>query len=310
MNILVTGGAGFIGSHIVDALVERDDTTVTVVDDLSFGKKEQVSPKATFIEQSICDPSIDAVFADGSFDVVIHCAAQKSVRQSFEDPVYDAEQNIIGLLRLLEACKKYTVGAFILLSTGGTIYGEASTFPTPETADLEPLSPYTASKLAGEVYINYYSKIYGLTGISLRLANVYGPRQDPKGEAGVLAIFSDRILNNEPLLIYGDGNQTRDYIYVSDVVSACTAVLERLDEPIAGQYNIGTGEETSVNELAEKITSVSGASVHIEHIDAIPGELSRSAIDNSLFKQQFKWGVTVPLEQGIEKTFKWFSSQS
>ncbi|PIW36780.1 MAG: UDP-glucose 4-epimerase [Candidatus Kerfeldbacteria bacterium CG15_BIG_FIL_POST_REV_8_21_14_020_45_12] len=306
MNILVTGGAGFIGSHVVDALV--DDHLITVVDDLSYGHEHHVNQEAIFLNLSITDPGIDDIFVSGNFDAVLHFAAQKGVRPSFDDPVFDAELNVIGLLRILEASRKHNVKNVVLASTGGTIYGEAQEIPTPETASIDPQSPYTITKRAGELYLRYYSNRFGMNGVTMRLANIFGPRQDPAGEAGVVSIFIERLLAGQPLTIYGDGNQTRDYLYIDDAVAAFVAVVDQMGSGIAGDYNVGTGQETSVNQIVGAIERVYGNPIEVKHTEAIVGELKRSAIASQLFAEKFNWQPEVSLNEGIEQTWEWFKS--
>lgn len=310
MNILVTGGAGFIGSHLVDALIAAKHA-VTVIDDLSYGHKEYLSPQATFVQQSITDPKVTDVIAHGSFDTLIHCAAQKNARYSFEDPVHDAETNVIGFLRLLEASRKAGVKNVILLSTGGVMYSESTVIPTPETESPTPSSPYAVSKLAGETYVALYARQYNMKGISLRLANVFGPRQDPKGEAGVVAIFLEALLQGKPIHIYGDGAQTRDYMYVSDSIAAIQATLKSIDEIPSGQYNIGTGQETSVNTIADLVVAAGDTQTKatIEHGDPVTGDQPRSAVDSTLFQQLTGWAPQTSVREGIEQTATWFFSQ-
>ncbi len=306
MKILVTGGAGFIGSHIVDALVSGHE--VTVVDDLSYGHRQQVNPQARFVELSITNPEIDGVFAKGEFDLVLHFAAQKGVRPSFEDPVLDAQLNVIGLLRVLEGAAAHGVKSVVHASTGGTIYGEAQQVPTPESAAIDPQSPYTITKRAGELYMRYYTKRHGIKGITLRLANIFGPRQDPAGEACVVSIFIERVLAGEPMIVYGDGAQTRDYLYVDDLVAAYMAVIARIGSLAPGEYNVGTGEETTVNDVVSAVRAASGELCEVKHEAAIAGELRRSAIDSSAFMKACAWTPEVRFSDGVRKTWKWFAS--
>lgn len=308
MNILVTGGAGFIGSHLVDALIERGEL-VTVIDDLSYGHREQVNPKATFIKADITDAAIESSIVDEEFDTIVHLAAQKNARFSFDDPAQDAQHNIVGTIRLLEAAHKGGVDQFLFISTGGVMYAESNVFPTPETERPTPSSPYAVSKRSAEEYLELYAREYGMRTLSLRLANVYGPRQDPKGEAGVVAIFMNALINKQPVRIYGDGEQTRDYVYVQDIVEAILAALGRIDEIPSGQYNVGTGIETSVNQLAELVVTASGLQGEIEHTDAVPGDQRRSAIESSTFERLTGWMPRTPLEHGVKQTAEWFLSQ-
>src|SRR3989339_1289704 len=264
MNILVTGGAGFIGSHLTDRLLHVHSTAqpifVTVIDNLSCGHKEFVASQANFIQADITHKEqIYDIIKSGNFDMVYHLAAQKNLRYSFEHPQLDAEQNIIGFLHVLEACRLYGVKQVVYISSGGALYGDKAAIPTAETAVIHCSSPYAISKYTGELYAQYYAEKYQLQCTILRFANVYGPRQEPTGEAGVISIFIDCIQKGRSFTIFGDGEQTRDYVYVDDVVDACIRVLsQNLDLQASNQYNIGTGKETSVNTIAHLIQRVSG----------------------------------------------------
>ena len=260
-RVLVTGGAGFIGSHVADAYLARGDS-VWVVDNLSSGKRENVPEQANFVEMDIRDEGVRDLFREIRFDLVNHHAAQIDVRRSVADPQYDAQVNLLGLLNLLEGSREVGTKRFVFVSSGGVVYGEPETFPTPETAPKLPLSPYGVTKLAGEFYLNYYREIHGLEYVALRYGNVFGPRQDPHGEAGVVAIFSSRLLSGEPLTLFGDGEQTRDYTFVRDIVSANMTLSEvevgggkGLDQRA---FNVGTGIGVSVNLLADTLEGVAG----------------------------------------------------
>ncbi|MFA5021683.1 MAG: SDR family oxidoreductase [Patescibacteria group bacterium] len=304
MKTLVTGGAGFIGSHIVDALIAKDHE-VLVVDNLSTGNKNNLNPKAKFFKLDLTDKKLADIFNEQKPEIVFHLAAQIDVRKSVADPVWDAEQNILGSINLLENCKNFGVKKIIFSSTGGAIYGEAETIPTPETYLEKPISPYGIAKLAIEKYLYYYHQIFGLPYVILRYANVYGPRQNAKGEAGVVAIFCDQLLKKKSPTIWGDGKQTRDYVYVGDVVLANMLALEsaKIDT-----YNIGTSVETDVNQLAELIKNNIKDNIEITHGPAKPGEQQRSCLDYSKVKTELGWQPQVKLEEGIKETVAWFKS--
>ena len=299
MRALVTGGAGFIGSHVADALLARGDE-VTILDDLSDGRRENLPDGARFVEGDIRDPA--AAFAEAQPEVVFHLAAQKDVRVSVERPDFDADVNVVGTIRVIEAAREH--GAQVVFSsTGGAIYGECEE-PAPEDKAREPLAPYGTSKLAGEEYLAMYNRLYGAHHVSLRYGNVYGPRQDPHGEAGVVAIFFSRLRDGETPTIYGDGSQTRDYVYVGDVVRATLAAQEAK----GGVYNVGTGRETSVVELLELCLSVSGKEVAAEFADARVGELQRSVLDTSRAVDELGWRSERSLEDGLRETWEWISA--
>src|SRR3984885_2179375 len=276
MNILVTGGAGFIGSHTVDALVATGKHQVSIIYNLSAGKRHQVNPAAKFHEIDLRDADAvkRAVEAEPP-EVIVHLAAQMDVRRSVADPSYDAQVNIIGFLNLIEAARQHGLRRVIFSSTGGAIYGEQETFPASEEHPLHPVSPYGITKLATEAYLFFYKVQYGIDYTALRFGNVYGPRQDPHGEAGVVAIFCGRMLEDKAVTIYGDGEQTRDYVYVGDVVRANLAAVAAA---VSGAFNIGTGIETSVNQLFGTLAKAAGAKHPAAYGPARPGEQSRSVI--------------------------------
>ena len=312
MNVLVTGGAGFIGSHVADAFLARGDR-VWVVDDLSRGRRENVPDRAELVELDIADPALADLFRDERFDVVCHHAAQIDVRASVNDPAEDARVNLLGLLNLTEAALAVGTRRIVFVSSGGVVYGEPEHRPTPETAPKLPLSPYGVSKLGGEQYLYYYRRVRGLEYVALRYANVYGPRQDPHGEACVVAIFSNRLLDHTPLTIFGDGEQTRDYVFVGDVVAANVLVsgLELPPSPSgpdAIAFNVGTGVETSVNRLAGLLEQVSGRRPGREHRPARAGELLHSSLDCSRLKQQ-GWAPRRTLEQGLAETYAYIAAE-
>ncbi len=302
MRILITGGAGFIGSNIADAYASEGHE-IMVIDNLSSGKKENAPPAARFV---LCDVASDtAVEAVRAFrpEVVNHHAAQINVRASVADPVFDAQVNIIATIRLLEACRANGVRKFIFASSGGAGYGEQERFPADETHPMRPLSPYGAAKASVECYLSFYRAQYGLEFTALRYANVYGPRQDPHGEAGVVAIFCRRLLRGQVAIINGDGEQTRDYVYVGDVVRANVAALTRGD---GRGINIGTGIETSVNSLFRALRELSGVRQDEIHGPAMPGEQRRSCLENGLALEELGWYPEVFLEEGLARTYAFF----
>ena len=303
MKILITGGAGFIASHISDAYIKRGHNVV-VIDNLSTGKKEYLNGKASFYQADIRDRKIvEEIFQKEKPEVLNHHAAQISVRYSVEDPRNDASINILGLLNLLEAGKPY-LKKVIFASSGGVVYGEADKMPTPEDyVPLCPLSPYGVAKLAGEYYLNYYQKNFGIRGVSLRYSNVYGPRQNPHGEAGVVAIFSKKVIKGEAPVINGDGLQTRDYVYVGDVVSANQLVLAK---DVSGSFNIGTGIETNVVGIWQKIAKITGTDIKAVYGPAKQGEQKRSVLYNSLAREKLAWQPSIDLESGLKETVKFF----
>jgi UDP-glucose 4-epimerase len=304
MRILLTGGAGFIGSHVAEGLLERGHE-VAVVDDLSSGKRENVSDETHFYEADIRSGCAH-VFEEFAPQALCHQAAQMDVRRSVREPDFDAEVNVLGTVRLLENCVKYDLRKVVFASTGGAVYGEQREFPAPEEHPEYPVSPYGVSKLAGERYLNFYHVQYGIPYAALRYSNVYGPRQDPHGEAGVVAIFCGNLAAGEPSTINGSGEQTRDYVYVEDVARANVLALE--NEPPAGAYNVGTGIETSVNELYETLTAISGRTLPPRHGPAKPGEQARSSVDPTKAASLLNWEPEVDLKAGLEETFRYFAT--
>ena len=306
MNILVTGGAGFIGSHVVDEYLNAGHS-VTVIDDLSTGRKENMNPKARFLQMDIRSEKIQDIFRKEKFDAVNHHAAQMDVRKSVEDPLFDASTNILGTLNLLENCRAFGVRKFIFASTGGAIYGEQDYFPADERHPVRPLSPYGISKLAVEKYLHYYSQVYGLQYVSLRYGNVYGSRQNPHGEAGVIAIFARKMLVGEQPIINGDGKQTRDYVFVDDVVKANVLALNYVKPTV---FNIGTGIETDVNQLFELLKEFTRAKCREVHGPAMKGEQQRSVLDSSHAKKELGWQALISLREGINRAVDYFRNEN
>jgi UDP-glucose 4-epimerase len=302
MKILVTGGAGFIGSHIVDKLVARGDSVV-VVDNLSTGKKENLNSKAKFYKLSITDNKVEKVFADEKPEYVIHQAAQVDVTRSVKDPVFDAETNIIGGLKILENCRKYGVKKIVYGNSGGAGSGEPQYLPVDEKHPIAPLCPYGVSKHTFEHYLEIYSKIHGLKYVSLRYANVYGPRQDPFGEGGVVAIFSHKLLNGEVPKIFGDGEQTRDFVFVEDVADANILALTKGENDY---FNVSTGKEISVNDLFKLVKELAGSSINAEHVEPRKGEIIRSVLSNTKIKKQLGWTPRFDIKQGLKITVDFF----
>lgn len=306
MNILVTGGAGFIGSHIVDAYIQEGHRVV-VLDNLSTGKREQVHPDAKLYALDLMDPKIKDIFKHENIEAINHHAAQISVTQSVADPSFDAEINIVGSLKLLELAASHQVRKFIFASTGGALYGEQDYFPADEEHPTHPLSPYGIAKLTVERYLNYYRENFNTQPTILRYSNVYGPRQDPHGEAGVVAIFCKQLLRDQKPVIFGDGDQTRDFVSVSDVVNAN---LKALSENCNGTYNVGTGKETTVNTVAASLIKASGKSLSPQHDPPRLGEQRRSSINFSKFNKDHGWQPTQSLDEGLQNTFNFFAHPS
>jgi len=303
MKILVTGGAGFIGSHIVDAYLKMGHA-VTVIDNLSTGRSMNLNPAATFHQADIRDArAVAEIFAHGKFDVVNHHAAQMDVRRSVADPVYDASVNIIGVLTLLEAALKTGVRRVVFASSGGAIYGEQDYFPADETHPTRPISPYGVAKLTTEQYLFYYRAVYGVDAVCLRYANVYGPRQNPDGEAGVVAIFTTRMLQGGQPVINGDGKQTRDYVYVGDVVRANVQAVVHEGSSV---LNVGTGIETDVNQLFTALKKHTGSTCAETHGEAKKGEQLRSVLDTMKINRELGWSAAVSLDDGVRLTVDYF----
>ena len=304
MKILVTGGAGFIASQIADAYIDEGHQ-VFVIDNLTTGFEKNINPKAKFIKSDISSPSVIDLFDNEKFDVVNHHAAQIDVRKSVNDPIFDATTNILGTINLLQACIKTGVKKFMFASTGGAIYGEQEYFPADENHPTNPVSPYGITKLTIEKYLFFYKTEYGLNHTILRYANVYGPRQNPFGEAGVVAIFANKLIKNENPIINGDGNQTRDYVFVEDIVRANLMTLNSNSSNI---YNVGTGIESSVNDLFSKLNAIAGGKATEKHGPAPKGEQLRSLITSDKLFKDYKWRPSIKIEDGLRKTFESFNS--
>ncbi len=306
-KVLVTGGAGFIASHVAEAYLANGDQ-VWVVDNLSSGKRANVPAAAEFVEAGIESPAVPQLFEKvGGFDIVNLHAAQIDVRKSVDDPRYDASINVDGFLNVLESCRRKRVQRVLFVSSGGVVYGEPEQRPTPETAPKLPLSPYGVTKLSAEQYLFYYHKIHGMEYAALRYANIFGPRQDPHGEAGVVAIFCSRILAGQALTIYGDGEQTRDYTFVEDVVRANMAVTEAELAPALTlddrAFNVGTSNETSVNELAQALMKAAGRGVDVNYAPERAGELRHSSLATGRLRA-LGWEPQVSLHDGLLATYQ------
>lgn len=307
--VLITGGAGFIGSHIAEAY-QAAGWSVTCLDDLSRGKKEQVPSGARFVEADVRSKEAFGTIADGKFDVVVHQAAQIDVRISVDEPALDASINLVGFANVLSAVATGKVRRVVFASSGGVVYGDPEVLPTPEPTANLPISPYGVSKLAGEHYLRVLGTLHGFEGVALRYANVYGPRQDPKSEAGVVSIFVSRLLANKPLTVFGNGKQTRDYVFVKDVAranllagSVSVSRGDRLDVPA---FNIGTGRETSVNDLAQHVGRAIDRTPIIEYVAPRPGELFRSCLDVSKAARDLTWTPQVSFDDGMQQLAAWF----
>ncbi len=311
-NVLVTGGAGFIGSHVADAFLAEGDR-VWIVDDLSSGRESNLPGGAEFHRMAIGDEGLSELFDRIRFDVVAHHAAQIDVRVSVADPRRDARTNVDGLLNVLENARRHR-SRVVYISSGGVVYGEPDVRPTPETAPKLPASPYGVTKLAGEQYLYYYARVHSLEYVALRYSNVYGPRQDPHGEAGVVAIFGTRILGGRPLTVFGDGEQTRDYVFVGDVVAANLVAASLPVGPVGTDldtraYNVGTGIETSVNTLAAEIMAAGERDVDVEHAAARPGELLHSSLDISKLEAA-GWSPRTELRDGLRRTLEYLERET
>jgi UDP-glucose 4-epimerase len=305
VRVVVTGGAGFIGSHVADAFLGRGDD-VLVVDDLSSGSRENVPESAAFAELDVADGvRVETAFSDFGADFVCHLAAQASVTVSLTDPDRDFASNVRGTFNVVRSATG--MGArTAFASTGGALYGEGAPMPTPETYVPQPLSPYGASKQAAEAYVATLQRLHGVAHVVLRLGNVYGPRQNPHGEAGVVAIFSERLLLGAPPVVYGHGTPTRDYVHVRDIARAFTTLA---DAEVAGTFNLGWGREVSVLEILAGLQRAAGTAVEPKLEPLRPGELTRSAIDSSAAEAAFGWRPEVELEEGLAETFDWYAAK-
>jgi UDP-glucose 4-epimerase len=311
-SALVTGGAGFIGSHVADRLLAAG-YAVTILDNLSSGRRANLPADARFVEADIGSPEAAALVREGRFDVLCHLAAQIDVRRSVEDPAFDARVNILGTLNLMEAVRTHSPTTRVIFSsTGGALYGDFAAPPSGELLSKDPEAPYGIAKLAVEYYLAYYGRVHGLDTVALRYGNVYGPRQDPHGEAGVVAIFCNRLLDGRALTVFGDGTQTRDYVYAGDVAAANVLVADaslpapaRLD---ARAFNIGTGVETSVNALAASLARAAASAAPIEYAPARAGELQRSALDVQKARDLLGWSPSVSIDEGLAETYRWFAA--
>jgi UDP-glucose 4-epimerase len=302
VKVVVSGGAGFIGSHVCDVFLAAGHRVVAL-DDLSTGRKQNLDPAASLVVADIRSPEAADLIRRERPDVLCHLAAQMDVRRSVADPRFDADCNILGLLNLLEAARQASVGKVVFSSTGGAIYGEQDVFPAPETHATRPVSPYGVSKAAGELYLGYYRAQYGLRSVALRYANVYGPRQNPHGEAGVVAIFSERLLSGQPCTIYGTGRQTRDFVHGLDVARANLLAAER---EVEGPINIGTGVETDIRRLYALLAEAVGVRELPRQAAAKPGEQLRSSLDGRLAARVLGWSPSVMLSDGLAQTVAWF----
>lgn len=300
-KILVTGGAGFIGSNLVDKLVALGHQVV-IIDDLSSGNKDYLNPQAKFYQVDICSLEIESIFASEKPDYVFHLAAHIFVPRSITNPELDNKINILGALNILQNAYKQKIKKFIFTSSGGAVYGDTDQIPTSENILCQPISPYGIHKLAFEKYLNYFYKIFGFKYTALRPANVYGPRQFKEGEAGVISIFVDNVVADKKCLVTGTGTQTRDFVYVDDVVEA---LVKASQSDFVGEVNIATGREVNLLQVIESLDKISGKKIAVEHIAERVGEQMRSCLDASLAKKVLNWQAQVDLEQGLKKTLAW-----
>jgi UDP-glucose 4-epimerase len=301
-KVLVTGGAGFIGSHVCDQFVARG-AEVLALDNLSSGKKENLDPKVRLAQLDIRSPEAARLIESERPEIICHLAAQMDVRRSVEDPAFDAEANILGFINILEGARRGGVKRIVFSSTGGAIYGEQDVFPAPESHPTRPVSPYGVSKAAGELYLGYYRAQYGLSYAALRYANVYGPRQNPHGEAGVVAIFSQRLVAGQGCTIFGDGKQSRDFVFAKDVARANALATET---DYVGPINIGTAVEHDINALYRMLADAAGVAAPPQYAPGKPGEQRRSVIDYALAHKLLAWEPTVPLSEGLRQTVAFF----
>ena len=307
MKVLVTGGAGFIGSHVVDLFIQAGHSVV-VVDDLSTGHERNLNPKAGFYKMDIRDPRLVEVLAAEQLEVISHHAAQMDVRKSVADPLFDADVNIRGTLNLLEAARRAGVRKFIHISSGGTVYGEPRYLPCDEAHPINPLCPYGISKHTAEHYLYLYQALYGLDYTVFRYPNVYGPRQEPNGEAGVIAIFSGLMLHGRPVIIYGDGEQLRDYVYVTDCARA--NLLAAAPGSPNGIYNLGSGIGTSVNQLFASLKHITAYPLDASYAPPRPGEIYKIYLDSRLAQRGLGWVPSLSLAEGLQQTVDFFRRNS
>ncbi|MFL5496968.1 MAG: GDP-mannose 4,6-dehydratase [Gemmatimonadaceae bacterium] len=313
-KVLVTGGAGFIGSHVADLFLDKG-FEVVIVDDLASGKRENLPSQARFHQLGVNSSEFARLVKNEKFDVVAHLAAQIDVRKSVADPVNDAAINILGTLNLMESLRASGARTRVVFtSTGGVLYGDFNTPPNAETYPKDPESPYAIAKLSIEYYLAYYGRVHGMDSVAVRFGNVYGPRQDPHGEAGVVAIFCGRILDNRPLTVFGDGRQTRDYVYVGDVARsvwlAATSPLPQKGRLDARAFNIGTGVGTSVLEIASLLQEAAGTKMPIEFAPHRPGEQQESFVNVAKAKSELGWVPEVSLRDGLAQTYNWFAART
>jgi UDP-glucose 4-epimerase len=306
MRVLVTGGAGFIGSHVVDRLL-ADGHAVDVIDNLATGRRDRLPGAAALHVCDLREARLPAVVAAARPAAVVHVAAQAAVSRSVADPCFDASVNVLGTVALLEACRHAGIRRVVYTSTGGAAYGDTDVLPTPEDHPLRPASPYGVSKTAAERYLDCWAGLTGGRALTLRLANIYGPRQDPAGEAGVVAIFASRLLAGDPCVVNGDGEQTRDYVYVGDVADAVARAVASADA--IGVANIATGVETTVNELYGRLARLTGVTRAAEHGPARPGEQRRSVLDPARAKAMLGWTPGTSLDEGLMHTTAWFRKE-
>lgn len=306
MKVLVTGGAGFIGSHVVDAYLEQGHPVV-IVDDLSTGRESNLNPAAVFYKMDIRDPALAQVFEAERPEVVNHHAAQMDVRRSIIEPIFDADVNVLGSINLLECARRYGVRRIVYISTGGAVYGEPVYLPCDEAHPIQPICPYGASKHTVEHYLYMYHQNYGLEYVVLRYPNVYGPRQDPHGEAGVVAIFTGQMLADQQVVINGDGEQERDFVYVGDCARANLLALQ--NHNVSGIYNLGSGVGTTVNQIFALLKELTGYSRDAVHGPPKLGETRRIYLDASKARRELGWKPEVDLRQGLEKTVEYFRQE-
>lgn len=302
MRCMVTGGAGFIGGHLAERLV-AEGHEVSVVDNLSTGRRDNAPDAAKLHEMDINAPALSGVFEEARPEIVFHQAAQVNVRKSVEDPAFDARQNILGSINLLECAKASGVRKIVYASSGGACYGEPETLPADEDTPIRPLCQYGASKYTVEKYVELYGRLYGLDYTVLRYANVYGPRQDPHGEAGVVAIFSELLLQGNRPRIFGDGTKTRDYVFVKDVVEAN---ILSMDKGSGGVYNVGTGQRTTDTDIYEAVRAATGARAEAIYEDFRPGEVKHICLDNARIRRELGWAPTVGFAQGVEEAVAFY----